>query len=177
MPPSGSTKRKILKAASELARTEGSAHLSLEAIAARAGISKGGLLYNFPTKSALLKALVQQYIDEFESALADRLQDSNLSEAVEFIRLSLDDLERAKPPPSGLLAALSEDPEMLAPVRQFNRALLDRMKQNSLNRAALLVAILAVEGLRCQKLFGTDVLSPDERELVLQQISNLAKLE
>ena len=37
-----SSREKILAAAAELARCEGSAHLSLEAIAARANVSKGG---------------------------------------------------------------------------------------------------------------------------------------
>ena len=46
---------KILAAAEELARVAGPGNLSLDAVAARAGVSKGGLLYHFPTKAKLLK--------------------------------------------------------------------------------------------------------------------------
>ncbi|MCC2097105.1 MAG: TetR family transcriptional regulator, partial [Hyphomicrobiales bacterium] len=40
----GTSRDRILRAASELAFKEGAAHLSLDAVAARAGVSKGGLL-------------------------------------------------------------------------------------------------------------------------------------
>lgn len=167
----GNTRQKILEAAAELARTEGSAHLSLDSVAARAGISKGGLLYNFPTKSALLKALVQQHIDEFETVLNERLQAEDASTvSQEYFRLSLEHMRNAKPPPSGLLAALSEDPELLAPVRRFNRRLLDRMKSESSDPTALLMLFLALEGLRVQKLLGTDILTEKEHTNVLEKL-------
>jgi AcrR family transcriptional regulator len=41
--------------------------VTLEAVAAEAGVSKGGLLYHFPTKDALLEALVQDWLDRFEA--------------------------------------------------------------------------------------------------------------
>ena len=44
-------------------------HLSLDAVARRAGLSKGGLLYTFPTKAKLLEALVEQHVAEFDESL------------------------------------------------------------------------------------------------------------
>ena len=38
----------------------GAGKLTLDAVAERAGLSKGGLLYNFPTKDALLQAMIQR---------------------------------------------------------------------------------------------------------------------
>ncbi len=38
--------------------------MTLDSVAERAGLSKGGLLYNFPTKEALLQAVVQRLGDE-----------------------------------------------------------------------------------------------------------------
>ena len=48
-----SARRKILEAAAKLADDTGPGSLSLEAVAKEAGISKGGLLYHFPSKAAL----------------------------------------------------------------------------------------------------------------------------
>lgn len=48
---SSDTKQRILDAAAEIARELGPGHLSLEAVATRAGVSKGGLLYHFPSMS------------------------------------------------------------------------------------------------------------------------------
>ena len=54
-----SARQRILAAADELSRDLGPANLSLDAVAQRAGVSKGGLLYHFPSKARLLKALVE----------------------------------------------------------------------------------------------------------------------
>src|SRR5690606_16215879 len=64
-----SSRERILRAAIELAREIGPAHLSLDAVAARAGLSKGGLLYTFPTKAKLLEAVVEEYMKEHEHAM------------------------------------------------------------------------------------------------------------
>ena len=59
-----SSREKILDAAAELVSDIGSGRLTLDAVAERAGLSKGGLLYNFPNKDALLQAMIQRIIDE-----------------------------------------------------------------------------------------------------------------
>lgn len=62
------TKRAILDAAvAVIARRGDSA--SLEAIAAQAGVSKGGLLYHFHTRDDLVVALAQALFDEFRDAV------------------------------------------------------------------------------------------------------------
>src|SRR4028118_1337471 len=59
-----SSRAKILDAASELVSEIGAGRLTLDAVAERAGLSKGGLLYNFPTKEALLQGMIQRLIDQ-----------------------------------------------------------------------------------------------------------------
>lgn len=51
---SSATRARLLSAADQIAAESGAAGVSLDAVAARAGVSKGGLLYHFPTKVALL---------------------------------------------------------------------------------------------------------------------------
>ncbi|MBQ0819063.1 helix-turn-helix transcriptional regulator, partial [Microvirga sp. HBU67558] len=53
-----SSRERILDAAAELVSEIGSGRLTLDTVAERAGLSKGGLLYNFPTKDALLQGMV-----------------------------------------------------------------------------------------------------------------------
>lgn len=72
----------ILKVACRLVRTMGASHLTLDAVAREAGISKGGLLYHYPTKDALIQA-----------ALNDFWTDS--------IRRPMPKLQAAKPPWAG----------------------------------------------------------------------------
>jgi AcrR family transcriptional regulator len=62
----------LLDAAEQLLAERGTSALTLAAVAAQAGVSKGGLLYHFGTKDALVKALVQRLIDEFDAAVEAR---------------------------------------------------------------------------------------------------------
>ena len=52
-----STRDRILDSYVDLLVEHGGLGVSLEAVAARAGVSKGGLLYHFPTKASLLVGL------------------------------------------------------------------------------------------------------------------------
>ncbi|HRP77618.1 MAG TPA: TetR/AcrR family transcriptional regulator [Aquamicrobium sp.] len=159
------TRRKILEAAAEIARESGPGNLSLDAVAARAGVSKGGLLYHFPSKTALLKAVVESFVASFEEELARRKatkagRPDAMLEA--YLELFVEDHDCRRPPPSGLLAALSQDPDFLAPVRRHDRALLDRMRQNARDPAMALVVYLAIQGMRATNLLGLDVMSDEE---------------
>lgn len=65
----------ILDAAEAIVTEEGVHRLSLNAVAARAGISKGGLTYSFPTREALLRALTERdfqlYSQDLDQAQAN----------------------------------------------------------------------------------------------------------
>ena len=159
------TRQKILEAAAEIARESGPGNLSLDAVAARAGVSKGGLLYHFPSKTALLKAVVGSFVASFDDELARRKaakagRADALLEA--YLELFVEDHDCRRPPPSGLLAALSQDPDFLAPVRRHDRALLDRVRQAASDPAMALVVYLAIQGMRGMNLLGLDVLSDEE---------------
>jgi AcrR family transcriptional regulator len=52
------TPERILEAGYEIAGQSGVAAVTLEAVADRAGVSKGGLLYHFPSKQALVSGMV-----------------------------------------------------------------------------------------------------------------------
>ncbi|WP_280490871.1 TetR/AcrR family transcriptional regulator [Nocardia asiatica] len=57
------TRDRILDALETLLLQKGMAHVTLENVAATAGVSKGGLLYHFKTKDALLAGLVRRLAD------------------------------------------------------------------------------------------------------------------
>src|SRR5215212_6184568 len=62
-----SSRERILDAAAELVREVGAGRLTLDAVAERAGLSKGGLLYNFPTKEALLQGMLERIVEVLSS--------------------------------------------------------------------------------------------------------------
>jgi AcrR family transcriptional regulator len=153
------TRQRILAAAEDLSCESGPARVSLEAVAARAGVSKGGLLYHFPSKHDLLRALVEDHVDAIRRAvdrLAPGARESGDASAVAraYIAVIRGELIGGGPPPAGIFAAIAEDPEFIAPLRTFREEL----------RAAFLAApdpargalvFLACEGLVHEHLTDT----------------------
>jgi len=168
------SREKILAAAAELAREIGPGHLSLDAVARRAGVSKGGLLYNFPSKASLMQGLVEEYIHAFEHDLdlTSRSRGRELFEA--YVTLSEKECAEAGGQAPGIIAALAENPGFLQPIKAFKRRLLDRLKLGTDDLPKLLVAYLALEGLRSLAAFDLDVLTAEERALVMQELSSSA---
>lgn len=167
---------RILAAAADVAREAGPGSLSLDAVASRAGVSKGGLLYNFPTKAKLMQALVEDYLREFERALESARTNgvSGESPLAAYIRLSADRAEESKPSASWIFSAIAEDPDFLTPIKSFRREVFERLKEETPDLKALLVCYLAIEGLRSMNLFDSDVLSQEERRLLVSSLLEIA---
>ena len=178
-PPSGPRIRardKILAAAEELARVAGPGNLSLDAVAARAGVSKGGLLYHFPTKAKLLEALVEQFLASFDRSLSEREAETGGAPDT-LVRAYLDILVGEhlchRPPPSGLLAALGEDPSFLAPVQRFDRRLLDRMTANASDPTVALIVFLSLHGMKSTQLLNIQSVTDKEFKSVVARLYDL----
>ncbi|MER8388986.1 TetR family transcriptional regulator [Mesorhizobium sp. M1380] len=171
------SREKILAAAAAVARETGPGSLSLDAVASRAGVSKGGLLYNFPTKAKLMQALVEDYLSAFQQALeAARTNGvSGESPLAAYIRLSAEHAEESKPSASWIFSAIAEDPDFLTPIKSFRRQLFQQLKVETPNLRALLVCYLAIEGLRSMNLFGSDILSAEERRLLISTLLEIAE--
>lgn len=171
------SREKILAAAADVARETGPGSLSLDAVASRAGVSKGGLLYNFPTKAKLMQGLVEDYLREFEQALESaRTSDvSGESPLAAYIRLSANDCEDTQPSASWIFSAIAEDPDFLAPIKTFKQQLFQRLKAETPSLKALLICFLAIEGLRSMNLFDSDILSQNERQLLVSSLLEIAK--
>jgi len=173
--PSG-TRRRILDAAAEIARETGPGNLALDAVAARAGVSKGGLLYHFPSKSQLMKGMVEHFLSSFEEALAAREKEkegrkNGLMEA--YLELFVEEHEGHQPPPSGLLAAMAEDPDFLAPVRRHHRDFVTSLKSKASDPATALVVFLAIQGVRSMGLLNLDILTDAEFGLASEKLADM----
>jgi AcrR family transcriptional regulator len=169
------TRAQILAAAAELAKEKGAAHISIEAIAQRAGLSKGGLLYHFPKKDALIQALVEQHLAEVEAELAgaEATNGHHRSNAVAraFVGVSQNALCQHKEKLNGLLLAFAENPHLLDPLRAHQRRVVERIRATAADRDLSLIAMLVIAGIRNLDLFEAgDVLSDDERRAVIDRL-------
>ena len=133
-------------------------------MAARAGVSKGGFLYHFPTKQALLQALVFEHVEGLQRAIASRGggDGAPLARAVAYLSVMREkvDVTAARP---GLFAAIAEDPQFIAPLRRFRAAMLTDVFGRCPNPDLATVAFLAIEGMVFAKL--TDPQASDGLDL------------
>ena len=88
MPRKPEARDKLLAAFEHLVLTEGERAATLDAVAAHAGVSKGGLLYHFPHRQALVDAAMAR-CRELARADLDRLTASPEGAAREFLTTSL----------------------------------------------------------------------------------------
>lgn len=161
----GQAKKRILEAASEIVRTEGALALTLDAVAQQAGVSKGGLLYHFPSKDALVKGLLGHHLDQFEAAL----NTSGLPFAEAYVQLGSYDGSQGLI--SGMMAALALNPALLEEVRERWRGWYGRIPQ----QAGPVVAMLATDGLFMTEVLGMHPTDPQLKPQVLEKMLELAK--
>ncbi len=168
------TRDRIMEAATAVAHAVGPAHLSLDAVAEQAGVSKGGLLYHFPTKVSLLKAIVELHLQTIEHSVGmDREGELAGGDAVAIALMrGFCDTPQSKPGGArGFLAAMAETPELMEPIRAHNERVVTCLRRASEPEFALM-AFLVVEGMRCLQLFDTDPITDDERERILSLLAS-----
>jgi AcrR family transcriptional regulator len=109
-------KELLLDAAEKILETQSYEELSLDNIAKVSGFSKGGLLYHFPTKEAVLKALVLRLIQNFDSEFDRQLEKSVTDYKLIFIAANTNPkmISSAR----GLMAAVSYNKDLIEPLKK-----------------------------------------------------------
>jgi len=174
-----SSREKVLDAAAELVSEIGSGRLTLDAVSERAGLSKGGLLYNFPTKEALLQGMIQRLVDEVSAereALRGQAEPGRNLEA-RLCTAALLKLRkgRTREVASGMLAASAENPRLLDPVREVIKATLENLKATSDDLDAALLGWLAIEGLNSLEMHDLSPFSEEEHHRVVKAVNHLLR--
>jgi AcrR family transcriptional regulator len=159
-------RRELLDAAAAVVRRDGAQALTLDAVAAEAGVSKGGVLYHFGSKRALIEGLVDCWLDDREA----RLEGSEFAAA--YVRAC--DAEGSTVYGFGLLAALIEDPDVLEVARERQAAWMERMLGGAIDRADAWLVRLAADGLWYSDLLGIAPPEGDDRRRVVASLITLA---
>ncbi len=110
-----SKRESILDAAEKILQDETYDSLSLDRIAEVSGVSKGGLLYHFPTKESVLVALVSRLIETFDSEFDKEMQKGKHSFKEIFLTVNTNPKMVASS--RGLMAAISFNRSLLQPLK------------------------------------------------------------
>jgi AcrR family transcriptional regulator len=175
------TKQQILEAAGRVVLARGVTGLTLEAVAEEAGLSKGGLLYHYGSKEALLTAMVGRMVEVTEERIdAHRESDSGPgSWARGYLQACLTDGIPATDPTGrlavALLAAGATDPAQLDEVRERQGVWQARLREDGIDPVMANIVRLAADGLWMNDIFGIPALSKDERAELLARLEALTR--
>ena len=178
MCPPPSSRELIVDAAEAVVIEVGAAHMTLEAVAAKAGVSKGGLLYHFPTKEALLKAMLNRHLQRLDEARKKKcaeLQDDTTREIKAYVLSSLVRDRKTECISAALLAAVAHDPRLLEPVRDEYQQRLAEFTSSGLRFERAAVIALAADGLRLLEILSLSPLKDNQRKHVIEEMLRLAK--
>ncbi|MEV4571514.1 TetR/AcrR family transcriptional regulator [Nonomuraea sp. NPDC049419] len=156
--PRPSSKDRLLDAAADVLLSQGAESLTLEAVAKRAGVSKGGLFYHFPTKQALVTAMADRLTRAFDEALAQAgTRPGDFLRA--YVEATIPEQHTTATAPAdrvtaALLAVLFVDPAQLQPLRERFAAWQARLVDDGVDPAAATAVRLAVDGWWAARLLG-----------------------
>ena len=171
------TRDRILQAATEVINQEGVSSLTLDKVAARAGVSKGGFLYHFGSKDALIIGLLNQLMGVLDSELnllAEGFDHSPGAFALAYLDYVREPTKTATDTAVSILAAAAVDDDLLDSTRATFRLWQDRLrKDDGLDEVEALLARIVGDGLWLIDLFGLAPPSVEERRKVLDLVSNL----
>ncbi|KJC50980.1 TetR family transcriptional regulator [Bradyrhizobium sp. LTSP885] len=163
-----------LEAAITIVSRDGPGRLTLDAIARECGLSKGGLMHQFRTKEAVLKALLEQQMAYFEAfsirahaKARDRTAQPEL--AAQLVTMQ----EAIKTPRTGafaLLAAMNENPELMALPREADAEKIAAIKAEACDPELALLRWAAARGLLLSSMFGLSPLEDAERDRLFERL-------
>lgn len=165
---------RLLDAAEAVVARDGVGNFTLDAVARQAEVSKGGLLYHFPSKSALIEAVVGRLATRCEADQAMACAGNDHRPGA-FTRAYLS--ARAVPPDpkkepihTALMAAAGTDPQYLEPFRRKLACWQERLEHDGIDPAIATIVRLAIDGLCLGALLGMPL--PDEtlRQQVVERL-------
>ena len=144
----------LLDAAEAVIVRDGIASLTLDAVAAEAKVSKGGLLHHFPSKDRLVEALVTRTASNIRAHNDEAYQCATEGPgrmARGLLAANLRDLHEwcvtCQRGSAATFSALAHNPQLLAPMREAYAELHRRVAEDDLPEGVGDVVVAAIDGL------------------------------
>jgi AcrR family transcriptional regulator len=160
-------KEGILDAAEAVVMEMGAVHMSLDVVARKAGVSKGGLMYHFSTKKSLLKAMIERLVAQFyqdREAVLKQVKPGRGRELKAGILTALQPNEKRDRMGLSILVVAAHDPELLKCLKEAHRMHLKEMTDSGLELERAAVISLASDGLMLSEMLGLSPYTPAQKK-------------
>ncbi|QBD78961.1 TetR/AcrR family transcriptional regulator [Ktedonosporobacter rubrisoli] len=167
----------ILTAAERVIEQLGVKRLTIAQVAKEAGMSRGGILYHFASKEALIQGMLARFLEQFERLLAE--DEANDPEPQgrftrAYVRSSLKMDEEATVIFSALLAAIAYDPHLLDPLRAHLESW-QRRTEEELDFTTAAIVRLASHAFWLNGLFAMNTFTLEERRRIVGRLEELTR--
>lgn len=172
-----SLRERILEAADEVARKRGVANLTLDLVAEHANVSKGGLLYHFTTKEALLREMIDRALDRYRAFLKAEV-DRQGNEYRSYLKASImarRDSDEGSECSRAFFAAAANFPDMPERAHVDVKEHFDLLRAEPDRFASAAILSLAINGLHFLELLNLAPFTPEERETVVRKMLEQAE--
>ena len=161
---------------------DGVAHLTLDAVAEEAGLSKGGVLYNFPTKDDLIRGMVDRLIEQTDTEI-NRLRDADPVAKGRLLRAYLgvtfpengSTSARVNQVAAVLLSAILTNRDLLEPARRHFHSTQKALLQDGLDERVTHIVRLAADGLWMSDMLGMPGPEPAARRSMIAQLYEMTR--
>lgn len=177
------TQQRLLQAASRIILKSGVNALTLEAAAQEAEVSKGGLLYHFPTKEALLQALVRSLVALFYERLEAELAQANEPVGTPgrwlraYIRATFHAPQNEDQMSAALAVVVASEPQMLDFLHESFQQMGAQIEQDGLDPVVASVIRFATDGLWYSEVLGLTTISAERRQQIFEYVMRLTQQE
>lgn len=167
----------ILDAAESVLLASGALHLTLDAVADEAGISKGGLTYTFGTKEELLSALLERQTDRVMAGI-EKFRESYSDKPCPELFGLFEVIKHGREPERGIvakiLAALMYSQASLESSRTFLKWISRKFSSDSVEDRRARLAFMAIQGAFLLNGLGLMDISLKSRNALLEDAIALA---
>ncbi|AWC21696.1 MULTISPECIES: TetR/AcrR family transcriptional regulator [Aminobacter] len=171
----------ILDAAELVVVRDGAAHLTLDAVATEAGISKASVVYDYKSKQQLINAVIRRRVENEEQ----RVQAATVelgpvpSPAINGLVAAAAERPRdhARAVAVNLVSALAQDAESRGIIEAVYARMIASVTETADNPRGAILALLALEGLKRLEMHNLHPWSDAERADILRDIGWLIDAE
>ncbi|QAS53671.1 TetR/AcrR family transcriptional regulator [Halobacillus litoralis] len=173
-----SRKMEILTAASKIVSDRGIFNLTLEAVAEEAGISKGGLLYHYPSKEALVQGMVEHLAKNYREKIENNVEEDageNGKWTRSFLEVTFNQSYENKDMNAGLLAAKAVNSDLLEPIRDAYKYWQTNIENDGLDPVKATIIRLAIDGVWLSELFDIYQIEDEKKAEVYRRLKAWAE--
>jgi AcrR family transcriptional regulator len=141
---------RVLDAATRVLLRDGAQALTLEAVAKEANVSKGGLLYHFANKQALVAGMVARLVSQFDAAIREAGDEPGAASRAYLVATVAATPTAASvaadQTAAALFAAALVEPDALIPLREAYQRWQRRLEHDGIDPATATAVRLTVDG-------------------------------